>query len=309
MKLAAVLAAVVAVIAACASSSLPPQAVPTIDPSAAQITELARRAPCHQTQTSDNEASRAEIARYAAVAVVLCDYPETRAYPGEGLWTVRIRRVATRGLGRLLFALKRHDDSPSSGACPGVGYGPLSLLLTDGSTHYLHPRMPRDECGGPQRMYSEAEKALVWRTVSVDRVALSRSPASLASGCEMRWKNEIHLLGPSVKTSAGGPVFSRRPRTTRKICIYRTGSDQDIGEFVRSVRLSGSQVNDFDAAVSGPGPTGDCQAQHRFAVVFGPGNRVNIELGGCWRVLRVDSGAERFGSANAAELERLLGMG
>jgi len=111
-----------------------------------------------------------------------------------------------------------------------------------------------------------------------------------------------------IKAGPGGPVFTRRPSTKRRVCIYRTTKHLDTGEFLRAVRITGANVADFDAAVSSSGPAGECSAQREFAVVFGPGHWLNIELGGCWRVLRDDNGAERFGSADPATLQRLLGI-
>lgn len=311
VKIAALLAAVVTLLAGCASAkqSPPDRVAPHVSAAGQEeMDELARSAPCDRVNSSNDLAGPGQIADFGVVGVINCRQ-DLRSYPDEGEWRVLLRQVAPSGLAALVAALERPDESPppQGVSCPLPAYGPLSILLANNTGGYLHPRMPEDACGAPQRELTQAMDALDWQTVSLTRLDQSRTPESIASGCAMAWKNELEMVAPSLEPSAGGPVFANSARTTRKICIYHAGDDLDRGDFVNAVTLDGEDAHDLDLALAAAAPTGDCQAQREFAVVFGGDHWLNVELGGCWRVLRVDLSYTEFGGADAATVNRLLG--
>lgn len=266
--------------------------------------EYALHAPCENRQLLRQQASAAQISKFGAVAAVRCLSTERR-YAGQGEWQVTLRQVATVGVARFVTGLMRPDDStaPQGGECLSIAYGLPPLFLVDVQGRYLHPRFPHDYCGAP---LDTGYKDLRWRTVAVDKVKQTRSQASIASGCEMGWKNENALyarLG-ATHTGAGGPVFTLRPRALLKACVYR--GDAEGGDFVRVVELDAAQSTQLRGALAGPGPTHSCPAQRSFAVISAGGQFVNVELGGCWRVQRDDLNPSRTGTAQASVLVKLL---
>ena len=133
---------------------------------------VVRRAPCDSV-TVPGPAGPEQLARYPAVAVIRCE-TRLRHHRGDGVWQVLVRQVSTHGVPALLRALELPDDPPAHRACPGIGYRVVPYLLTDGGGVFLHPRAPEDGCGAPQQALRTAEEGLVWRTVSVERVARDR---------------------------------------------------------------------------------------------------------------------------------------
>ena len=278
-------------------------------PSATELDRLARAAPCNLVQDGSHLAGRHEIEAFRARAVVNCRTGE-RTYPGAGVWQVLTREVAVRGLAQLLEALTRPDArTPPEQACPAIGYLPLTILLVGPGEHYLHPRAPAATCGGPQPATRRAIAALGWRTVSVTKLQQVTSPAALASGCEMAWKNEVALMAGSLSRSAGGDVHVGGTAEPLVACVYRADpSDDGAGEFQRAVRLDGARATKLRAALSLSGTVGTCRPQRAFAVVRArSGAWVNVELGGCWRVVRDDENPARLGRADPAAVTRLLG--
>ncbi len=285
-----------------AGSSLPPAETDT-----AVLDRIAAAAPCARVQ---GDTAPARVAAFPTVAVVSCE-SGFRIYPGEGEWQTLVRRVTGSGLGALVTALTRPDERRRSGeyACPAIAYGPLQILLADGQGHYLHPRAPVTYCDAPQPAVFLAIRQLPLRTVSVTRVVQERSAASVSSGCDMQWKNELALAGTAgPHPGPGGPVFVQRPTSRLYACLYRTApGDAEAGLFVRGVPLSAARSLTLRAALTGAGPRGTSAAQSAFAVVRADGQWVNVELGGCWRVLRDDRNPASLGTADAAVVSQLLG--
>lgn len=284
---------------------------PTIapPPTAARLDQLANSAPCRLTVQDRHPAEAAQVAKFTAVAAIECR-TEIRSYPGQGEWQVLERRVATAGLAAVVAALTRPDQHASSGnVCAGLGYGPLLILLADNAGHYLHPRPPTDQCGAPLPAVAKALDGLRWRTVSDTRMMQTRTPASIASRCVMAWKNELYFdTQMHTPASPGGPVLTNQPNGPVRVCIYRTSTDISGGRFQRSLTLTGTKARQLRTALSRPGPSHTCPAQHAFATVWSGHNYVNVELGGCWRVQRHTNGPTGIGSADPDLVTQLLGI-
>ena len=273
------------------------------------LTDVAGKAPCASLVRDPQPAGRDAVRRFRTAAVVNCRTVE-RTFPGQGQWQVLVRQVAVRDLAPLLRALVRPDEqSPTAGACPAIGYLPLTILLADGNGHYLHPRAPLTPCGAPQPQTLRAVAHLQWRTVSTVKVRQLVTPAALASGCAMGWKNELVLLGPTLPRSAGGPVELGGVNDPLTACLYRRAGEPDVGTFQRALRLTGTRATELRAALSHGAPTGTCAPQPDFVVVRSTGGAwVNVELGGCWRVLRNDQHPNGYGGGDAAAISRLLAL-
>jgi hypothetical protein len=123
----------------------------------------------------------------------------------------------------------------------------------------------------------------------------------------MGWKNEV-WLGAGMRRSQGGPLFVSRPHTVH-VCIYVVrGPDLEVGTFVRGVRLQPEQTRRLLRAMTPPGLRGSCPNVRTFAVVeAGPGLAVNMELGGCWRVVRPYPN-NGYGSADPQVVRAVLGL-
>jgi hypothetical protein len=94
------------------------------------------------------------------------------------------------------------------------------------------------------------------------------------------------------------------------VCIYQvSGSDSQVGAFVRGPHLDRSASALLRGALSGPAPSGTCEHQPQFTVVStGVGDWVNVELAGCWRVLREQPHLS-IGTAAASTVHQLLHLG
>jgi hypothetical protein len=90
--------------------------------------------------------------------------------------------------------------------------------------------------------------------------------------------------------------------------MYRTpDADRTVGTFVGIRRLNATDIAQLGDALSGVGQPGACQLQRDFAVIGQSGGPwVNVELGGCWRVVRDDLQPERIGRADPTTAGRLL---
>ncbi len=273
-----------------------------------RLDQLAEHAPCHLTSRDSDLAGRQVVEQFAASAVIRCSSAE-RVYPGEGEWQVLIRQVSGSGLNRLLSALTRADQKSSAGQiCSAIGYLPLTILLADRAGRFLHPRAPTTACGAPQPAVVRAIDHASWRTVSVSRIRQTRTADSISSGCDMGWKNENALYEKSgVRAGVGGPVFARNPDAQLQVCLYRTTDDPDGGTLTRSLILTRDQSRQLRAALTGGGPTRTCARQPSFAVIRVRGGQwVNLELGGCWRLIRNDSNPITYAIAQSEVVKEVL---
>jgi hypothetical protein len=301
----------VSITAACASTpaGVAP-ALPTARLSASVLARIAKDAPCRLTDQNRHLADAHDVTRFPTVTVVRC-VTTFRTYPRDGEWQLLVRQIVATRLRPLVTALEQPDQHTAAKiACPAIGYAPLPILLADGHGHYLHPRAPTTDCAAPQPAVVKALADATWRTVETVKVKRTRSAASVGSRCEMQWKNEARVYGGALANSAGGAVLARRPDAALHICLYGQATDPYVGTFRRSVTLTGAPAQQLRASLAGAGPTGDCGAQHEFAVISANGaGWVNVELGGCWRVVRASDEPITFGTANPTVVRRLLKLG
>ena len=279
-------------------------ASPTATLPSGDLLSLTRHVMCRTA--GSGAVSHDELAAFHAVTAVSCT-TDTREVPGQGTWTVDVRRVATAGVPALQAAFERPDEPVTEGlACPAIGFVPLRLVLVDAAGNTLAPGPPLDGCHLPQPAFTGALDQVAWREVSVHKIQQVVTPQAQAAHCSRAFKNMTYLEAhPGEGSSPGGPVLESPPATVR-VCIYRaSGADLDVGTFRRSLSLSTEQTRRLLAALAGPGPSGSCPAERDFAVLdTGGGRWVTVELGGCFRV--AGSGS-RLGTADPTVVTALLG--
>lgn len=229
------------------------------------------------------------LAEFRAVAAVRC-VQEVR-----GVWVVRARQVGTNGIAGLQAAYQRRSEPAVTGGLCTLDLATLpGVALVDAASRWLAPAIPHDSCRKPLPEVRDAIGAVRWRDVRVQKLRRIVSQAAQEVGCEQRWKTLAALNPPpGSRLSAGGPVFPVAPARVL-VCHYRTSlADPEVGAFQRSGHLQGLDAGRLLAALAGPGRAGACPAARDFAVLSSadprrPSSPVQVELGGCWRVLRAD---------------------
>lgn len=302
-----------------------PAAAPNSRPShrpapSPNLINLTRRAPCPPAKLPT--ATRAQLRGFAAVAALTCDFA-TRRYPHSGEWEVVIRKATHTDLGALVAALDRPDEERTTGACSLVLVSAPPLVLVDAIGRLLVPRYPRDGCRQPQSAAIAAVRHHEWQSLSVRQVKQLVTQRELTTHCGDRAKDMLYYEEQGTNLSPGEPVLNRHPDLPLHACIYRRSpAAPEEGTFVRNVRLDLAQSNKLREALSGPGPTGACAPQPRFATVATPtydksgdADWIIVELGGCWRVYfdewPAHDGQWRtlVGTADADAVRELLGLG
>lgn len=280
-----------------------PTGTPTATVPVDDLLSLTRQVKCRTPVPG--AVSHDELAAFAAVTAVSCT-SDTRELPGEGTWSVEVRRVATGGAPALQAAFERPDEpTPEGIACPAIAVVPQPLVLVDASGHTLVPSPPLDECHLPQQAFTTALDQVTWREVSVDKVQQVITPQAQAANCAQDFKDMSYIEAVAGHAaSSGGPVLASPPATAQ-VCVYRTEQDPEVGTFLRSVSLSTEDTRSLLAALAGPSPAGSCPAEPDFAVIDSRGgNWATVELGGCFRVAGSSSG---LGTADPAVVTALLG--
>ena len=228
---------------------------------------------------------------FIPVAVLRC-VNGIQTVPGKGQWSTATLQRADTNLGELITALRQPEGHRSPGImCPQIAMLPPQIVLIDSSGKMIIPRIPLSGCGLMQTQLLAALAKLSWHTESVRLVAQIQTPAEASTGCSAEFKDPFLMYG-SPRPSAGGAVFTTRPAALR-ICIYSV-SGSIVTHFVRGTTVTGATESALLAGLSGARKTSMCTLpQAQFAVVSGesPGAAdVYVELGGCYRVLRADSG-------------------
>lgn len=230
-------------------------------------------------------------AHFQPVAVLQCE-TNPQAVAGRGLWLVSVERKATRGLGRLLAALRR-PNAPVAGnvVCltDAIMISPFALVSRRGQA--VQPTVPTDACGQPQTQTLDALKALSWVTVSLRLVRQIETRAELASGCSPSWDDLFRQDASDLQRAAGGPIFKGKPAMLT-VCVFRDVSGS-TGDFVRGGRISGPTAATVLRGISGARRSPKCATPHAMFAVLWPtatgqaGPTAYVELGGCDRVLRI----------------------
>jgi hypothetical protein len=244
---------------------------------------------------------------FKGVTAVSC-IDGTRTYPGDGQWSVRIRRIAVSGVAGLqrYFEQPSRHTLPRGGGCLLVARFILVPTFVDSRGRWVVPRTPVNACG-PAPRSRKAEQRVHWQVVSVRKLKLMVSAAALKAHCAMGIKDlPAGGIGPLNRTS-GGRVFKAPPRTVQA-CIYRTSAnDFEVGNFVRGFSLDAAQTRRLLGAMTRAAPSGSCSAERTFAVIHaGAELWAEVELGGCFRVGRTYPDYA-LGGADPAVVRAVLG--
>lgn len=251
---------------------------------------------------------------FSVKTVVRCE-TVLRVYPGLGEWSVQLAEVADAppaGLTRLATELRKPSEPMPSGViCPAIAMVLPWFAVIDDHGTVVHPTLPTDKCGLPLPGAIKALSGLDFSAVDAVRVAQTRAPESIKTGCDQQWKDMVALEGarhPKGVTGSSVGDLASSPSSVL-VCLYKAGPVEGglrTGDLIKGVTLSGDAALAVasDAAITAPLPPG-CTDADQFAVI---GSGAYVELGGCNRVLTSDG---RLGSASTSligELKAALGL-
>jgi hypothetical protein len=278
----------------------------TTDRTGKSLVALVAGSPC--PPLSVKSPSHTALRNFAPVAAVWCQESEHN-YPGDGQWSVMIKRQATHDLSALQSAFLQPDDPPYNGACASdLIVGPF-IELVDASGKDALPAYPRDGCGQPKSAAISTVEHLTWQLVSTMKERQIVSQPALVADCPMQWKNELSYLTSSSKLAPAAQIFQRDSALLNlRICLYQTSAaDRTVGNFMGAPHLDTAETAQLRSALSGAGRTGACPLQQQFAVIQQVGGAwVNVERGGCWRVARDDLQPTAIGRADPSATGELL---
>ncbi len=251
---------------------------------------------------------------FGADAGALCSF-DVRRFPGDGTWQVTVVQALSGDLASLTEALKvtPPTQSPSQACTLQLDSDP-PLVLFDAANQPLVPLIPRDDCGHVGRAVITALTALQAQPVAVLKVRQVRTEAqdvddaaASAAGCTTTTKEPFNF--PLTKQRSPGGALNWWPRQVR-VCVYIDDKiDTHYGNFVAERTLTGTAALAMEQAINRPGNRLGCASHaEKTAVVHGPdGSYAVIELGACWRVVRIDGSARTVGAADKAQVLALLG--
>ena len=230
-------------------------------------------------------------ASFVPVAVIRC-VTSDQMISGKGQWEVATLERADKNLAPLTAALRHPAQQRKPGAlCPYIAMIPPQFVMVGGDGTMIIPRLPLSGCGMVQPRVLAALSALSWRPVSVRLVSQIQTQQEVASGCAPQFRDPFLIREP-LHPSPGGTRLRALPASLR-ICVYTSGGAAGTTQFVRAATVTGSAESDLLAGVSGAGQASLCSLPHtKFAVLGGAGAPlIYVELGGCYRVFRYESGA------------------
>ncbi|HET9186611.1 MAG TPA: hypothetical protein VFN80_01540 [Acidothermaceae bacterium] len=246
--------------------------------------------------------------------VVRCE-TVLRAYGDLGEWSVQLAEVAdapSDGLAQLATELRKPSEpTPSGIACPAIAMVLPWFAVIDDHGKVVRPSLPTDKCGLPLPGAGKALSTLDFTAVDAVRVAQTRAPESIKTGCDQQWKDMVALEGakhPGGVTGASVGDLASSPSSVL-VCLYQAGPVDGglrAGELIKGVTVSGDAAAALASEAASTGPlSAGCGDAGRFAVI---GGAAYVELGGCNRVLTSDG---RLGAASAsliAQLKAALGL-
>lgn len=230
-------------------------------------------------------------ASFVPVAALRC-VENYQVIPGKGQWLTATLERADKDLGPLTAALRHPPGRNKPGMmCPEIAIRPVEIALVSSDGTTFLPVLPLSGCGPVQQQVLAALDALSWRPVSVRLVTQVQTPQGVASGCAASYPDPFLTYG-ALPPSPGGAVLGTRPASL-KICVYRSGGATNGARFARAATVTGVTEQRLLAGLSGAGRGTPCTLPHSsFAVIQGGGSPlVYVELGGCDRVFRYQSGA------------------
>ena len=228
---------------------------------------------------------------FVPVAVLRC-VQGYQAIPGKGQWQTATLERANTDLATLIAALRRPSGHRAPGVmCPELAMLPPQIVLIDSAGNKIIPRLPLSGCGLVEQQVLTALAGLPWVKVNVRLIAQMQTQAQVSSGCTSAFKDPFLAAG-SLTPSPGGVVYAKAPASLR-ICVYSASGT--ASQFVRGTTVTGPVESTLLAGLTGARRTAMCGLPHSsFAVVGGdaPGAPVvYVELGGCNRVLRYETGS------------------
>ena len=238
-----------------------------------------------------NAARGALPASFVPVAVIRC-VTSDQMISGKGQWEVATLERADKNLAPLTAVLRHPAQQRKPGTlCPYIEMIPPQFVMVGGDGRMIIPRLPLGGCGMVQPQVLAALSALSWRPVTVRLVSQIQTQQQVASDCTPQYSDPF-LSHVPLQPSHGGTGLGTRPASLR-ICVYTSGGMPGTAQFVGAATVTGRAESDLLAGVSGAGRASLCSLPHnKFAVLGGAGAPlIYVELGGCDRVFRYESGA------------------
>ena len=238
-----------------------------------------------------NAARGALPASFVPVAVIRC-VTSDQMISGKGQWEVATLERADKNLAPLTAVLRHPAQQRKPGTlCPYIEMIPPQFVMVGGDGRMIIPRLPLGGCGMVQPQVLAALSALSWRPVTVRLVSQIQTQQQVASDCTPQYSDPF-LSHVPLQPSHGGTGLGTRPASLR-ICVYTSGGMPGTAQFVGAATVTGKAESDLLAGVSGAGRASLCSLPHnKFAVLGGAGTPlIYVELGGCDRVFRYESGA------------------
>jgi len=246
---------------------------------------------------------------FATAWVLRCSQVE-RPVTGDGRWWFRVEERADTGIDRLLAALNRPDEATPAGtvcAADGVAASPVALI--DAAGRVVHPRLPSDACGKPQRQVRDALAALRFQEVSATRLHQEQSQQSIDTGCGQMWTDltDDMLAG---RPAAARPAWPKVPEALL-VCLWQPqGSGQP--KLLAARTVAGGELTNLLVRLDRiPAGRVACTVpHHRFALIeyvrHGSfDSAAYAELDGCRRIMRPDRTLGQLDQATADLINRL----
>lgn len=245
---------------------------------------------------------------FTITKVVRCE-TVLRAYGDLGEWSVQLAEVAdspSAALATLATELRRPSEpTPSGIACPSIAMVMPWFALIDDHGKVVQPALPTDKCGLPLPGATKALSSLDFSAVDAVRVAQTRAPEAIKTGCDQQWKDMVALEGAKHPQGLAGSSVGDLASTPSSVlvCLYKAGPLEGglrAGDLIKGATLDGDAAAALASAAAITGPlAASCADAGEFAVI---GGAAYVELGGCNRLLTNDG---RVGAASAALLAQL----
>jgi hypothetical protein len=246
--------------------------------------------------------------------VVRCE-TVLRPYGDLGEWSVQLAEVADAppdGLAQLATELRKPSEpTPSGIACPAIAMVLPWFVVIDDHGKVVQPSLPTDKCGLPLPGAGKVLSSLDFTAVDAVRVAQTRAPEAIKTGCDQQWKDMVAVEGARHSNGVAGASegdLASSPSSVL-VCLYKASPVDGglrVGDLIKGATVGGDAAAALASAAATAGPLpAHCADASEFAVIAGG---AYVELGGCERVLTGDGRLGTASSALVAQVKAALGL-
>jgi hypothetical protein len=227
---------------------------------------------------------------FVPVSAVMCSL-DTERVPGQGEWSVRVRRSAEGDVAELVSALQVPDERPGNASCTAHWDPDPQVWLLDAAGRAARPAWPRDVCSHLQERPLEVLARVTFAESGRRRIEVVTPQAALDSGCEVAVKNVVGVDAPTADGT--GSLTGLQASGSGRACRYDIeAADVLTGTFAAGARLEGRLWRDLVRALAAAGAARPCtDPPGALALIGTPGGEIAyVELDGCRRILTPDGG-------------------